>query len=213
MTKLVPNLIIKDLQTQPYFETWQAMRNHVDGAQPDQADELWLVEHPPIYTLGQNGDLKHLLNPGEIPILHVDRGGQITYHGPGQLIVYFLLNLRRHNLGIRHLVSGIENSVIQMLSQWGIKAQTLPGAPGVYVDNKKVCSLGLRIRRGMSYHGLSLNVNMDLEPFSRINPCGIPDLLMTQLCDLGAPSNMESVKVALVENIKDVVIPRGKSYA
>lgn len=148
-------------------------------------DELWWVEHPPVFTLGQAGKMEHLLAPGAIPVIRVDRGGQVTYHGHGQLVVYCLLDVRRLGLGIRALVTALERAVIELLAAHGIVAQARPHAPGVYVGDAKIASLGLRIRQGRSYHGLSLNVDLDLEPFNRINPCGYPGLRVTQLRDLG----------------------------
>lgn len=168
----------------PYHETWDAMRASVDGA-PGQPDQLWITEHPPVYTLGLNGRREHLLCPGEIPVVQTDRGGQVTYHGPGQLVVYVLLDLERAGLTVKGLVQALEQALIHLLGRLGIEAELKPGAPGVYVTGAKIASLGLRIRKGRSYHGLSLNVDMDLEPFSRINPCGFANLPMTSLARLG----------------------------
>lgn len=159
------------------------MQTYTNNRQGTDLDELWLVQHPPTYTQGQAGKAEHVLNPGTIPIVATDRGGQVTYHGPGQIVAYPLLDLRRLGLGVRDLVSHIENSVIAFLSQWQLQAAAKPDAPGVYVDGKKIASLGLRVRRGCSFHGVSINVDMDLEPFTRINPCGYAGLQMTQLAD------------------------------
>lgn len=159
------------------------MRQFTDQRNENTADELWLVEHPPVYTQGQAGKAEHLLNPGDIPVIQTDRGGQITYHGPGQLVVYPLLNIRRLGCNVRSLVTALESTVIALLQTYAIKATARTDAPGVYVNGKKIASLGLRIRRGFSYHGVSINVNMDLEPFSYIHPCGYQDLQMTQLKD------------------------------
>lgn len=178
------NLKVRTLGTQPYMDTWRAMQSFTNQRQPDQPDELWLVQHPPVFTQGQAGKPEHLLNPGDIPLVQTDRGGQVTYHGPGQIVAYPLLNLRHVNLGVRALVTLLENSVIELLSQWGVSAQAKPDAPGVYVDGRKIASLGLRVRRGCSFHGVSLNASMDLSPFQRINPCGYNGLEMTQLADL-----------------------------
>jgi len=168
-----------------YLSVWQDMRQYTDERDATSEDQLWIVEHPPVYTLGQAGRKEHLLNTQEIPVVQSDRGGQVTYHGPGQIVLYILLDLKRHHIGVRALVSCIEQAVIGLLASYNIKAQTRQNAPGVYIESAKIASLGLRVRRGCSYHGLALNVDMDLEPFSRINPCGYPGLAVTQLADLG----------------------------
>jgi lipoyl(octanoyl) transferase len=173
------------------------MQAFTDARDGDTPDELWLLTHPPVYTLGQAGRPEHLLAPGEIPVIRVDRGGQVTYHGPGQLVAYLLLDLRRAGLGVRRLVSLLEQSVIDLLGGYGIAAAARPDAPGVYVDGAKIASLGLRVRRGCSFHGLALNVDMDLAPFTRINPCGLPGLAVTQLVDLGGPRDIGAVGKAL----------------
>lgn len=160
-------------------------------------DELWWLEHDPVFTLGQAGRAEHVLAPADIPVLHSDRGGQVTYHGPGQLVGYLLLDVRRLGIGVRALVSAIENAVITVLGTWGIEASARADAPGVYVDGAKIAALGLRVRRGCSYHGLALNVDMDLEPFARINPCGMAGLAVTQLADFGAPADMALIRPAL----------------
>lgn len=193
--------IIQQRSEHDYTLTWQAMRDFVDMRDSNTTDEIWLVEHNPVYTLGQNGKTEHILNAANIPVVQSDRGGQVTYHGPGQLVIYFLLDLRRLNLGVRQLVTHIENSVIQLLASYAINACANPDAPGVYVNGAKICSLGLRIRRGYSYHGLSLNVAMDLEPFSRINPCGYSNLPITQLKDLGGPSELGHVAPPLIDRL------------
>jgi lipoyl(octanoyl) transferase len=164
-------------------------------------DEIWLVEHPPVFTLGQAGRPEHLLAPGDIPVIHTDRGGQVTYHGPGQLVAYLLLNLRRHGLGVRQLVTLIEQSLIDLLRDYDVTAIARADAPGVYVDGRKIAALGLRVRHGCSFHGLSLNVDMDLEPFSRINPCGFADLQVTQLGDLTRPEALFRVGDRLTRHI------------
>ena len=191
-------LRLKNLGHADYRETWAAMREFTETRGPDTADELWLVEHPPVYTLGRNGDPSHILNPGGIPVVESDRGGQVTYHGPGQLVAYALFDLNRLGLGVRSLVTQLENAVIGTLSQYGIKAVAQKDAPGVYVEGKKIASLGLRIRKGCSYHGLSLNVDMDLSPFYSINPCGYPGLEVTSLAKLGVPVRTVEVAVPLV---------------
>mgnify|MGYP000942446519 FL=1 len=178
---------IRHLGLRPYLETWDAMRTYTASRDTDSVDELWLVQHPPVFTQGQAGKTEHLLAPGDIPVIHIDRGGQITYHGPGQIIMYLLLDIRRSNIGIRSLVSMIENSVITLLQTHGINAAARPDAPGVYVAGDKIASLGLKVSNGRTYHGVALNVDMDLEPFTRINPCGLVGMHMTQLRDLGIP--------------------------
>ena len=178
---LLKNIIIRPLRHADYVTIWQAMREFTDSRTADTADEIWLIEHPPVYTLGQAGKQEHILNPGNIPIINVDRGGQVTYHGPGQLVVYFMLDIKRLGLGIRELVTHLENSVIQLLADYKITAIAKRNAPGVYVEGAKICSIGLRIRRGCSYHGLAFNIDMDLSPFNGINPCGFAKLPVTQL--------------------------------
>jgi lipoyl(octanoyl) transferase len=174
-----------------YEPTWRAMQQFTDARGAATPDELWLLEHEPVYTLGMNADPAHVLAAGGIPVLRIDRGGQVTYHGPGQLVVYALLDLRRAGLGVRQLVTALEGAVIDLAARYGIRAQCRSGAPGVYVNDAKLASVGLRVRRGGSYHGLALNVNMDLEPFQRINPCGYAGLSMTQLAALGGPEHVE----------------------
>ncbi|MBP0048182.1 lipoyl(octanoyl) transferase LipB [Marinobacterium sp. AK62] len=166
---------------QPYEPVWQKMQALTANRDSDTVDEIWLLEHEPVFTQGQAGKAEHLLSPGDIPVVQVDRGGQVTYHGPGQLIAYLMLDLRRRKLGVRELVDIIEQSVVALLADLGVEAYPRPDAPGVYVNEQKICSLGLRIRRGCSFHGLALNLNMDLEPFLRINPCGYAGLQMTQV--------------------------------
>nr|WP_298415468.1 lipoyl(octanoyl) transferase LipB [uncultured Halomonas sp.] len=168
----------------PYAPVWRAMRSFTDRRDATTADAIWLVEHEPVFTQGQAGRPEHVLLPGEIPVVHTDRGGQVTYHGPGQLVMYPLLDLRRRKLGVRELVTALENSVIDVLAEQGVEAHPRADAPGVYVGDAKIASLGLRIRRGCSFHGIAFNIDMDLAPFARINPCGYAGLNMTQLCDL-----------------------------
>ena len=184
-----------------YVATWQAMQAFTDGRDAETADELWLVEHPPVFTQGLNGRPEHLLDPGPIPVVPVDRGGQVTYHGPGQLVVYTLLDLRRRELGVRELVQRLEYAVIDLLAGYGIDAVGRRDAPGVYVDRRKIASLGLRVRRGCSYHGLSLNVDLDLAPFARINPCGHAGLEVTRTADLGGPTTWDEAADALVPHL------------
>lgn len=178
-------LLFRRLRRREYQPVFAAMRRFAEGRAVATPDELWWVEHPPVFTQGLAGKAEHLLAPGDIPVVQVDRGGQVTYHGPGQVVVYCLLDVRRLGLGVRALVTALERSVIELLAAHGVTAYARPDAPGVYVEGAKVASLGLRIRQGRSYHGLSLNVAMDLEPFTRINPCGYPGLRVTQLRDLG----------------------------
>ncbi|MGH8142325.1 MAG: lipoyl(octanoyl) transferase LipB [Steroidobacteraceae bacterium] len=173
-----------------YAPVWHAMQRFTEERDAGTADEIWLLEHEPVFTLGLGADASHVLAPGDIAVMRIDRGGQVTYHGPGQLVVYVLIDLRRAALGVRALVSALEQSVIACAAGYGIRAETHAGAPGVYVQQLKLASVGLRVRRGGSYHGLALNVNMDLAPFGRINPCGYAGLQMTQLAELGGPSDV-----------------------
>lgn len=167
-----------------YTPTLEAMKTFTDERGPDTPDELWLLQHPRVFTQGQAGKAEHVLAPGDIPVIQVDRGGQVTYHGPGQWVIYLLVNIRRHKWGVRDLVNLIEQSLVQLLAEYGIEAAADPQAPGVYVAGDKIASLGLRVRRGCSYHGLALNVDMDLEPFQRINPCGYEGLQVTSMAKL-----------------------------
>lgn len=179
-------LIIRHIEgLQDYQTTWQAMQDFTRQRTAETPDELWLLEHHPVFTQGRAGKSEHLLNPGNIPVVHSDRGGQITYHGPGQLIGYCLLDLKRKELGVRDLVGGIEQTLIEYLASLGIQAEADPKAPGVYVEGKKIAALGLRIHKSRSYHGFSINVNMDLSPFMQINPCGYQGLTITQIVDFG----------------------------
>lgn len=188
-----PMPIIRYLGQVDYEITWQRMQQFTDSRTALSADELWFLEHPPVFTLGMAGRREHLLAPGDIPIVHTDRGGQVTYHGPGQLVVYALIDLRRAGLGVRDLVTGLEQAVIRYAAALGIAAVAKREAPGVYVADRKLASVGIRIRRRASYHGLALNVNMDLEPFQRINPCGYAGMEMTQL---GALTQVSEVREA-----------------
>jgi lipoyl(octanoyl) transferase len=177
------------------------MQAFTDARGPDTPDELWLVEHEPVFTLGQAGRPEHVLAPGEIPVLAVDRGGQVTYHGPGQIVAYPLLDLRRLHIGVRSLVQRIEQAIIDTLARWNIEAARREGAPGVYVADAKIAALGLRVRRGCSFHGLAFNIAMDLEPFRRINPCGYAGLRVTQMLDLGGPSRLADVEDVLIAEL------------
>ncbi len=190
-------LIIRDLGLVDYTSTWQRMQQFTDQRGDNTFDEIWLLEHPPVFTQGKAGKAEHLLFPGDIPVVQVDRGGQVTYHGPGQLVAYVLLNIKRRNLGVRQLVNLIEQSIIATLAQNDVEAYAKADAPGVYVDEKKVASLGLRVRKGCTFHGLALNVDMDLSPFSRINPCGYAGMQMVQSKDLGGPVSIQQAKQQL----------------
>ena len=180
----MPDLVTRELGLVEYAPTLEAMRAFTDSRDRGSPDELWLLQHPPVFTQGQAGRPEHLLAPGDIPVIQVDRGGQVTYHGPGQVVIYLLLDLKRRNLGVRALVDLIEQSLVQLLAGYGIESAARPDAPGVYVAGEKIASLGLRVRRGCSYHGLALNVDMDLEPFQRINPCGHEGLRVTSMASL-----------------------------
>lgn len=199
------NLKIKLLGRQSYEPVWRAMHDFTDQRNADTTDEVWIVEHEPVFTQGQAGKAEHVLNAGDIPVVQSDRGGQVTYHGPGQIVAYFLINLKRKKMGVRELVTHIENIVIATLNQLGITAAARPDAPGVYVEGKKICSLGLRIRKGCSFHGLALNVDMDLEPFLRINPCGYQGMEMVQVTDFTSGIETKVVKQTLLNNIIDVL--------
>lgn len=188
------DVLLRDLGLTSYEPVFADMRAFTDARTGETEDEIWLTEHEPVFTQGQAGREEHLLMPGDIPVIQSDRGGQVTYHGPGQIVGYLMFDLRRLGLGVRDLVSGIESSMIETLAGYDIEAAARPDAPGVYVNGAKIGSLGLRVRRGCSYHGLALNVNMDLEPFSRINPCGLTDTTVTQIADLGGPADMDQVR-------------------
>jgi lipoyl(octanoyl) transferase len=179
-----PRLVLRELGLVEYRSTLTAMRQLTDSRDADSPDELWLLQHPPVFTQGQAGKAEHVLAPGAIPVIQVDRGGQVTYHGPGQWVLYLMVDLRRQQLGVRDLVNLIERSVVQLLQEYAISAVNKPEAPGVYVAGEKIAALGLRVRRGCSYHGLALNVDMDLEPFGRINPCGYEGLHVTSMARL-----------------------------
>lgn len=188
-----------------YTEAWREMQVFTGQRTETTPDELWFLEHPPVFTLGRSGRDEHLLDPGRIPVIRVDRGGQVTYHGPGQLVVYTLLDLRRRQLGVQSLVNRLEQAVIDLLAGAGIAAQRREKAPGVYVEGRKIAALGLRVSRGCSFHGLSLNVNMDLAPFTRIHPCGYRDLEVTQLADLGLDATVDSVSGPLLAHLETLL--------
>jgi len=192
------DLVVRRLGRRDYSQVFDAMRAFSLQRPCEQADEVWLLEHSPVFTQGLNGKSVHVLAPGDIPVIQTDRGGQVTYHGPGQLVIYLLLDLRRLQIGVRRLVSILEQSVVTLLRPWGISANARPDAPGVYVGDCKLASLGLRVRRGCCYHGLSLNVDMDLSPFQRIDPCGYTGLQMTQLRDLCPGATLKATADALL---------------
>ena len=195
-------VVVRDLGKTDYLPVFKQMRDYTRARNPESADEIWLTEHLPVFTMGQSAKVEHLLSPGAIPISYSDRGGQVTYHGPGQLTVYLLLDIKRMSLNIRELVLRIETSMIGCLSKFSIQANRIQGAPGVYVDRKKIGALGLRVTRGRVYHGMSLNVDMSLEPFSRINPCGLLDISVTQMANF-QKIDMESVKITLLDELAD----------
>ena len=192
------NLIVRNLGLTEYVSVWRAMRSFTNSRNEQTLDEIWVNQHTPVFTQGQSGRRENILEPRDIPVVYADRGGQVTYHGPGQLVVYLLFDLRRMDLNARSLVDGIEESIVSVLAGYSIGATTKRDAPGVYVQATKIASVGLRIRRGCSYHGLSLNVAMDLEPFDRINPCGHANLKMSQVEDFGGPNDLSLVTDDLV---------------
>jgi len=207
--KELPTLRVRRLGLMDYESVWRAMQAFTDQRDEDTPDELWLVEHPPVFTQGQAGRAEHILAPGDIPVIQVDRGGQVTYHGPGQIVAYPLIDIGRLGLGVRKLVTGIEQAIIDVLKSYGVDAQLLKGAPGVYIDGVKIASLGLRIRKGKSFHGLSFNINMDLEPFQRINPCGYEGLQVTNLSAF-AEVSMAEVEDRLIAGLSEFLGYNGR---
>ena len=201
---LPQRLHIRRLGLMDYETVWRAMQAFTDNRDDGTPDEIWLLEHPPVFTQGQAGRAEHLLAPGDIPVIQVDRGGQVTYHGPGQVIAYTLIDIGRLDLGVRELVTAIEDAVLGVLDGYGIKAQRLAGTPGIYVEGVKIASLGLRVRKGRSFHGLAFNVNMDLEPFQRINPCGLRGMQVTNLCAFVETSSAE-VEDRLIAGLGEVL--------
>ncbi|MFO8142406.1 MAG: lipoyl(octanoyl) transferase LipB [Marinobacter sp.] len=193
------DLIVRSLGQQPYMETWEAMKAFTANRDEATVDELWCLEHPRVFTQGQAGKAEHILLPGDIPVIQVDRGGQVTYHGPGQLVIYLLIDLSRRKLGVRALVDQIEQAIVVTLAESDIAAAPRPDAPGVYVNGAKIASLGLRVRRGCSFHGLALNVNMNMEPFSRINPCGYAGMSMCQVSDFEPGISVYEIEGRLVQ--------------
>ena len=196
-------LRVRQLGRQPFLATWPAMEAYSESRGEDGADELWLLEHEPVFTLGQAGKPEHVLAPGDIPVVRTNRGGQVTYHGPGQIVAYPLIDLRRRRLGVREFVGRIEQALIDTLATWDIRAERREGAPGVYVGGAKIGALGLRVRRGCSFHGLAFNVGMDLDPFQRINPCGYQGLQVTSVLDCGGPGTLDDVKPVLVARLAE----------
>lgn len=192
---------VRDLGRSAYEPVFAAMKTFTAGRNADTGDEIWLTEHEPVFTQGQAGKAEHVLAPGDIPIVQSDRGGQVTYHGPGQIVGYLLFDLKRVGVTVRGLVTGIEESIVSLLADYGIQGAPRPDAPGVYVHGAKIAALGLRVRHGCSYHGLALNVAMDLEPFSRINPCGLLDVHVTQISDLGGPADLAAVQALLLRKL------------
>jgi lipoyl(octanoyl) transferase len=201
VARSVPTHIVRNLGLVDYEPTWRAMQRFTDQRGADTPDEIWFLEHPPVFTLGMNASRDHVIAPGDIPVVQIDRGGQVTYHGPGQLVVYPLVDLRRAGLGVRDIVTALERSVIDCAAELGIVAESRRKAPGVYVDGRKLASVGIRVRRGASYHGVAVNVSADLEPFRRINPCGFPDLEMTRLADLSGVDSVAAAAGALLPHL------------
>lgn len=195
------NLVIREFGLRPYEPVWHAMQEFTNMRDESTPDEIWFTEHEKVFTLGLNTAPEHLLETGDIPVVQIDRGGQVTYHGPGQLMIYPLIDLRRAGLGVRDLVTALEQSVVDLAAEYDIDAASRRDAPGVYVDGVKLASIGLRIRRGSSFHGMALNVDTDLEPFSRINPCGFKGLEVTSLARLGAESNLNAVRDRLLPHL------------
>ena len=187
-------IVVRSLGLQEYEPLWRAMQHFTDTRTSATPDEIWFIEHPPVFTLGLNASRDHLLAPGEIPVIQIDRGGQVTYHGPGQLMIYPLIDLKRARLGVRSLVTALEQTVVDLCADSGIEARSRSDAPGVYVRDRKIASVGLRVRRGASYHGMALNIDVDLEPFSRINPCGFSDLEVTDLKAIGVTNGREEIQ-------------------
>lgn len=198
-----PSLLVRSLGLQEYEPLWRSMQRFTEERDADTADEIWFAEHPPVFTLGMNGKREHLLAPGSIPVVQIDRGGQVTYHGPGQLMIYPLLDLRRAGLGVRALVTALEQAAVATAADFGVEAASRADAPGVYVSGRKIASVGLRVRRGASFHGMAFNVAMDLEPFSRINPCGFSDLEVTDLNGLGVTTDLADVQRHLLQHFEN----------
>lgn len=198
----INSVIIRELGLQPYADTFARMQAFTEERTESTTDEIWILEHPSVFTQGLAGKAEHVLDPGDIPVIQTDRGGQVTYHGPGQLVGYFLIDMRRLGIGIRRLVSALEDSVVATLREYHIQAAPRPDAPGVYVAGAKICSLGLRVRKGCTYHGIAFNINMDLSPFLRINPCGYKDLNITQVHDFVPEATVSSVAARLIPHLR-----------
>lgn len=206
-------LVIRQMGLRDYEPVWRAMQTFTSERQEDTPDELWVLSHPAVFTQGQTGKSEHLLAPGDIPVIQIDRGGQVTYHGPGQLVIYLLIDIRRAGLGVRELVSLIEQAIVDTLASVRIEARTRLSAPGVYVSGAKIAALGLRIRRGCSYHGLSLNVAMDMEPFARINPCGYQGLAVTQVADFVKDVDASELMVTMEKLLLQQLMPQLGQYS
>ncbi len=205
MTRQNPKLKLRPLGIKSYMSAWEAMQDFVINRQQDDISELWLVEHPPVFTQGQAGKAEHVLNPGDIPVVQSDRGGQVTYHGPGQAVIYILINLQEADVGIRTLVQQIEEAVIRLLARHNISGQRREGAPGIYVDDAKIASIGLRVKKFNTYHGVSINTDMDLEPFSRINPCGYEGLAVTDLKRQGSNASVASIHTQFASELAELL--------
>lgn len=201
MTQHAESLVVRSLGLQEYEPLWRDMQKFTDDRDEHTVDEIWFTEHPPVFTLGLNASREHLLAPGDIPVIQIDRGGQVTYHGPGQLMIYPLIDLKRSKLGVRDLVTALEQTVVDVAADLNIEAAARPDAPGVYVDGRKLASVGLRVRRGASYHGMALNIDVDLEPFSRINPCGYEGLELTDFRRLGIDETVDQLTARVKEHL------------
>lgn len=201
MTQAAESLVVRSLGLQEYEPLWRDMQKFTDERDEHTVDEIWFTEHPPVFTLGLNASREHLLAPGDIPVIQVDRGGQVTYHGPGQLMIYPLIDLKRSKLGVRDLVTALEQTVVDVAADLNIEATARPDAPGVYVDSRKLASVGLRVRRGASYHGMALNIDVDLEPFSRINPCGYEGLELTDFRRLGIDETVDQLTARVKKHL------------
>ncbi len=194
-------IVVRSLGLQEYEPLWRGMQQFTNTRSSSTPDEIWFTEHPPVFTLGLNASREHLLAPGEIPVIQIDRGGQVTYHGPGQLMIYPLIDLKRARLGVRGLVTALEQTVVDLSADFGVEACSRSDAPGVYVQDRKIASIGLRVRRGASYHGMALNIDVDLEPFSRINPCGFSDLEVTDLNTLGVMQGRDEIQARVQDHL------------
>ncbi|MDH4047627.1 MAG: lipoyl(octanoyl) transferase LipB [Gammaproteobacteria bacterium] len=198
-------VLVRSMGRQDYEPLWRSMQRFTEERDATTADEIWFTEHPPVFTLGMNASSAHLLAPGDIPVIQIDRGGQVTYHGPGQLMIYPLIDLKRAVLGVRHLVTALEQSAVRTAADYGLEAASRADAPGVYVSGRKLASVGLRVRRGASFHGMAFNVAMDLEPFSRINPCGFSDLQVTDLRNLGVATSLAEVQQKILQHLQELL--------